>query len=311
MVRHKFDISWKKAEDVLEHGRLLMRNAKDAPEESKTTEEDKQAKKAPVVSASARVSPRTPIPRIRKEPEPIEVPQSHARPPKRASTSDAGPSADRKRQKVQGSELNPEPESASGRGREILPASQFAHKPVPEKPTTKAPAPTKPHKRVRGPDPRTLISARLTATEKRLDELEARLKKTELGLPTRQHVAAELNGAIGELEGNGNVRGATGRLRALQASLLEEGVGTVSAREGWDANDEVFIDDDEQDQLADTPEGDEGVVDGLQGGEKILVDEEQDQLDDTPEGDERLNGTDDNNKPPILQANASIALTAA
>ncbi|KAJ7211801.1 hypothetical protein B0H12DRAFT_387032 [Mycena haematopus] len=306
MCRHKFKISQTKAEQVLKHGQLLMRSKNAVASKEPKLEEDEVSALAP--STSARTSHRIPVPCVRKEPTGITTsiePPILGRPPKRTVLS-GPPRADRKRRKVLDpefefdelqSEEKPEFESASafnpGNGREILPAPQFGQE-LPDAtgsvPVEK-PAPTKSHEhtstvRARRPDNRALISARLTQTEKRLDALEARLRKTELGLATRQHVVSELNGTIGELEGNSDVQSAAGRLRALHASLLDEEADSVSAGGVWDPNDEVLIDDEQDGQEHGVAP--DGVVEDLEGGATA------------PNGDTSI--LVENNEPPILDA---------
>lgn len=64
---------------------------------------------------------------------------------------------------------------------------------------------------------------------------------------TRQYVVGELDRAIVELEGN--VQGATERMRALQASLLEDGDDFVLRGGDWSPGEELQFDDEQHGQL--------------------------------------------------------------
>ncbi|KAJ6480104.1 hypothetical protein DFH09DRAFT_1214655 [Mycena vulgaris] len=208
MVRHKFCLSWEKAGEILQRGQLLCLSTKNAPDASTTAGE-------------LRTSPRTPIPRVRKAPTGVAVAidapalvHERPRPPKRTTVS-GPPRADRKRRKVEVN-LEPGPEPDSEAGREILPAPPSTREPKPALGRDrKRPASSASRLGTRG-----VLAARVTATEERLDAIEARLPMP-LERATRQHVVAELDRALAELEGNGDVQGAAQRMRALQASLLE------------------------------------------------------------------------------------------
>ncbi|KAJ7637506.1 hypothetical protein B0H17DRAFT_495540 [Mycena rosella] len=219
MVLRTFKLSWDKAEEVLERGQALLRS-----------------------SEAVRTSARTSVPRARKPPAvvvdtpaPVREP---SRPPKRPELS--GPpraDRDRKRRVVSAPDVKPEP----SKRRKVEPAPELGREILPPRPSSGPEA-----KQVVGRDtdhtafntrleaPASLF-ARVTATEKRLAAIEARLEMPmePLGLErtTRQHILAELGRTISELEVNGDVQGATRRLRALQASLLEN-VDITPSEEG-------------------------------------------------------------------------------
>ncbi|KAJ6466290.1 hypothetical protein C8R45DRAFT_1219405 [Mycena sanguinolenta] len=297
MCRHRFKISWVKAEQVVKQGWVLMRNTKLGVLEGKTEEDQRDQISASAPSTSVRTSLRIPVPRVRKEPTGITTSlEARSCPPKRALPS-GPPRADRKRRKVilkvSGPESHerPEPKSESEsvsanpvNGREILAAPQSKRKPTKQsnlsrffkEPILESPEPTNivPAQR---PNPRALILARLTETERRLEALEARMRTTELGLATRQHVVSELSAVIGELESNGDLNGATSRLRALHASFLDDAAGNVSADGGRDPSDQVLVHDDQDDNIAldelvDDVEG-LGTAHATHGDTSILVDE--------------------------------------
>ncbi|KAJ6584596.1 hypothetical protein B0H19DRAFT_390341 [Mycena capillaripes] len=282
MIRHKFQLSWKKAEEVLRDGKRLSRSAKKVvfvPSKAEEQEEDEleeeEQANAPVASTSAgvRTSPRTPVPRVRKEPSSLSVTvdpsraRARSRPRKRALSGP--PRADHKRRKVVASEtpeldMRPEPKSAPPNpGREIMPAPQF--KP---KPRVSTEQPKQPLERLRNPTitipplrdtAHAFLSDRVAATEKRLDALEGLFRMAEFGRAARQRVIAELDGTLGELEGNGDVQGAAGRLRALHTSLVDEEENLISVGGSWDPSVGVLLDD-EQDAELDSVEPEDYIV---------------------------------------------------
>ncbi|KAJ7134247.1 hypothetical protein C8R44DRAFT_848895 [Mycena epipterygia] len=138
MIRHRFNVSWKKAEEVLKLGHSLYSSQKKL---AKDIPVDEQANASNALSSvEVRSSPRTPVPRVRKAPTgittAIDTPllsRPRSRPQKRAAPS-GPPRADRKRRKVLAPELEleskPEPEAESEPGREILPAPLFTHEPL-------------------------------------------------------------------------------------------------------------------------------------------------------------------------------------
>ncbi|KAF7357579.1 hypothetical protein MSAN_01354300 [Mycena sanguinolenta] len=294
MCRHKFKISWTKAEEVVKRGWVLVRNANLVAPEEKTEADQASASAA---STGVRTSSRIPVPRVRKEPTGITTSlEVHSRPRKRTLPS-GPPRADRKRRKVtlkvrdpESHELKPEPKSEPEfvsvpnpvNGREILPAPQSDRKPTQSNisrffkmPALESHEPTN-IVRARRPDPRTVILSRLAETEKRLDALEARMRTTELGLATRQHVVSELSGVIGQLENNRDLQGATSRLRALHASFLDEETGNVSADGGQDPNfDQIQVDDEQDDNITPDEAFDdlEGLAHVPNGDTSILVEE--------------------------------------
>ncbi|KAJ7602205.1 hypothetical protein DFH06DRAFT_1488860 [Mycena polygramma] len=323
VIRHKFQLSWERAGEALKLGeRLMLSTKKEKPAPTKPVVPRKsffktEEKEEPAVASTSRevrTSPRTPVPRVRKEPTGITVSldtRSRSRGQKRALTG--APRGERKRRKVVPAapepmapelvvktEPNPEPELDSEPaepGREILSAPEPAEQ---AQEILQAPLEVRQWnvngqvKKLRGRARKTtvaaraveahpLLDARVTATERRLDELEARLQMAEVERATRRRVVAELDGAIGELEGNGDIQAAAERLRALHSSLLveeekEEGQGQgqeeeeeeempVSLGGSWDANEEFIISDEQDAQLPDVePEVyivDDGMVQDL------------------------------------------------
>ncbi|KAF7365515.1 hypothetical protein MVEN_00424600 [Mycena venus] len=304
-IRHKFNLSWTKAEEVLQEGLLLMRTKKEPVSRGKDfvpKAEANESANVPVASTSmeVRTSPRTPVPRVRKEPAsivaPIKTPtlgRARSRAPKRALVS-APPRPDHKRRKVVAFETpelkaEPEPTSIPERGREILSAPQFERKRMSErlnKPLViTLPALNKssePETAVQEPpssgSPDPHLSARVTETEKRLEAVEAQLRMAELGFVTRRRVVAELDGVIGALEGNSDVHVATDRLRALHSSLLEEEEDLFPANRSWDPSQELLLDDEPDKQLNsfepevhDSKDDENAIV----NGDPILVDDDK------------------------------------
>ncbi|KAJ7719951.1 hypothetical protein B0H16DRAFT_1700117 [Mycena metata] len=253
MIRHKFKLSWEKAGEMLKHGQQLLRDnpPPKSPRRRKTEVDTQRTPKveedapsltpAPMLptptptptqvasTGEVRTSPRTPVPRVRKEPAGVVVSLeagTRHRSEKRAAPS-APPRADRKRRKISKSEVpvlkleperntdfeQPKPGSAVQAGREILaaPSSSAGTSKKQVRLLVKKPAPAA--------EIDAVLSARVTATEQRLDALEVRLQMSELG---RKRVAGELNSVIDDLEGNGDVRTATERLRAVLAHTEEE-----------------------------------------------------------------------------------------
>ncbi|KAJ7163119.1 hypothetical protein C8R46DRAFT_1102549 [Mycena filopes] len=262
MIRHRFKLSWEKAADTLKRGQQLLRDnpPPKAPRRRKTEEQARKPKIEEVVPAlpiptptppqsastsrEVRTSPRTPVPRIRKEPSgvvvPIEVPRP--RPQKRPAPSGES-RADHKRRKV-APVLKAEPEAKlappkppppkpaapANAGREIVPASG-SRKQV--RLLVTAPTPVAPVAPIINIAACPILTARVIATEQRLDALEARQQKLEFGRTARQRVVDELNTAIAHLEGSGDIQSATERLRAIYASLYaEEEEESTSAGDG-------------------------------------------------------------------------------
>ncbi|KAJ6511942.1 hypothetical protein C8R47DRAFT_1207307 [Mycena vitilis] len=326
-IRHKFQLSWEKAGEALKLGeRLMLSTKKEKPAPKKPAvprkpifkKEEKEQPAIASTSREVRTSPRTPVPRIRKEPAGITVSldtRSRSRGRKRALTS--APRGERKRRKVASAapeepepfvktEADPDTELDSESvepGREIMSAPELAEQAQeilsapqsqPEVQRNASGQVKKPRGRLRKPsvaaravEARPRLDARLTATERRLDELEARLQMAEAERATRRRVVAELDGALGELEGGGNIQAAAERLRALHSSLLseeekeedqdqdqegdqegdqdwegegeggqeqeqeQEEVVPVSLGGSWDANEEFMISDEQDAQLPD------------------------------------------------------------
>ncbi|KAJ7202851.1 hypothetical protein GGX14DRAFT_462652 [Mycena pura] len=240
MVRHKFCLSWQKSDEVLKNGLLEYQNARAAaavPDDSR----DKAGTGAPASDASpeSRTSLRTPVPRVRKAPAGISTTIADPvlgrgdRPNKRAAPPASGPPrAERKRRKM-AAEVSPTPASASTPaarpGREIIPARVVLRVPGANKseavPGSESRALRKGGVSVPADD--ADLSARVAATEARLDAIEERLQMPRepslLEHSARQRVVAELGRAIAELESDGDgVQNATARLRVLQASLLPD-----------------------------------------------------------------------------------------
>ncbi|KAJ7457611.1 hypothetical protein B0H11DRAFT_207379 [Mycena galericulata] len=259
VVRHRFNLSVEKAEEVWNQGQAEL----DQPSRKRESQPKKErpsakANLADVIPAEVRTSPRTPVPRIRQEPKAIATPTpptdtltaSRARPrvPKRAAPAllSGPPRADRKRRKVLAPEYQaepelqgpqpepefqepepkpePEPERASEAGREILAA-----------PVSAAPMPhgennVKPVMLARGAMRRVVPAGstrRRTGPRALLSErvtsTETRLDAFETRLQTLEdRVVSEVDVAIGELEGSGDARVVAERLRALRSSLLRE-----------------------------------------------------------------------------------------
>ncbi|KAJ7164768.1 hypothetical protein C8R43DRAFT_988348 [Mycena crocata] len=261
VIRHRFNLSWKKAETVLKHGQHLLRSS---PQVARVEAESP----TPGPGVEVRTSPRTPVPRVRLAPTGIadDPPsRSRSRPQKRHVLGP--PHADRKRRKLLTPEpkLEPQPElmlepesPESSAGREILAAPPSEREPSAREKKSKAVREKK--KQVTARDerrampnakPRALLSARVTATESRLDAIENQLRMRSD--QTRQRVVAELDGVIGQLEGTGDVQGATARLRALHSSFLEEEEEdgphlTLETSESWGQS-ENLLNGDEGEQL--------------------------------------------------------------
>ncbi|KAJ7465231.1 hypothetical protein FB451DRAFT_432467 [Mycena latifolia] len=254
MIRHKFNLSWEKADEVL--------------------------KSAPDIASSAevRTSPRTPVPRVRKPPAGISVPidapalvRERSRPLKRLVVS-VPPRADRKRRKI-ALEIKPDPKPEQGRVILPAPSSPETRKQVLERKETKRTSSGT------QAGSRAVLDARVTATEERLDAIEARLQMPRLGHATRQSVVRELGRAIADLEGDGNVQSAIQRMRALHTSLLEdEDVIIPDPSEG-------LLDGEQNQQLPAVEQEDyfvdDAVVNDLNGGETILADSDTVLGDDT------------------------------
>lgn len=151
MIRRRFNVSWKKAEELLKLGHSLNSSQKKLAKNTPVVEQANALN--PPSSVEVRSSPRTPgnfanllfyigsniatfaVPRVRKAPTgittAIDTPllgRPRSRPQKRAAPS-GPPRADHKRRKVLVPELElepkPEPEAESEPGREILPAPLF------------------------------------------------------------------------------------------------------------------------------------------------------------------------------------------
>ncbi|KAJ7037816.1 hypothetical protein C8F04DRAFT_1091630 [Mycena alexandri] len=273
MIRHKFKLSWEKAGDMLKHGQQLLRDnpppkaprrrktEAEAPRKPKTEEDATLLAQTPMLSTptpmqvastsrEVRTSPRTPVPRVRKEPAgvvvSIEGPSGTRRRSEKRAAPLGPPRADHKRRKILGPEvpvirleperhtdpeLQPKPESAVQAGREILPApSSVAASKKQVRLLVKEPTPAA--------ETDAVLSARVTATEQRLDALEVRLHMSELG---RKRVVGELNSVIDDLESTGDVRTAAERLRAVHASLLQEEFGFLECGEGLPLHDELLL----------------------------------------------------------------------
>ncbi|KAJ7081305.1 hypothetical protein B0H15DRAFT_953019 [Mycena belliarum] len=197
LLRQRFNISWEHAEEA------LKRYAPDAPGSAPRAEPD------------VRVSPRTPVPRVRNAPAPSNTPA--VAPTTKRVVLSLPSLPDRKRRKV---EVEPEAKSTAAvrPGREILPA--------PTGGTRKTKQALEREMRHTSPGgTRAVLAARVAATEARLDAVEARLDAPgghRLGDATRHSVATELGRIIDKLGDDGDVQGAMQGMRALRASLLED-----------------------------------------------------------------------------------------
>ncbi|KAJ7243638.1 hypothetical protein C8J57DRAFT_1365536 [Mycena rebaudengoi] len=200
MVRHKFSLSWKKAEEVLERGLKLYREDSRARQGSDIP----FAPQTPVKTGE-RTSPRKPVPRVRKAPTailaPDREPEVRQRPKKRRLAGP--PRSDRKRRKTPDSE------------------SEADHKPTKlelDRGQKHASLPTK-HQVIRllAPQPQEGISARLTAMEQRLDAIESQAPK--FSGATKHRLENELDLAISEVAADS--KAGVERLRALRAWLTQ------------------------------------------------------------------------------------------
>ncbi|KAJ6620697.1 hypothetical protein B0H10DRAFT_1044660 [Mycena sp. CBHHK59/15] len=272
IIRHKFRVSWERAAEILEDGWALVRLGKQGAEGADTKTKAKARARPPAfspktpVTGAVRISSRTPVPRVRKAPAVLVAPDDtpsprvRSRPGKRRAP--AGPSrVDRKRRKVKAEpeseaepkfeDAEPEPEPAA----EAESEEETEARSEPErKPTSREKKRASGREKQRGAlaqkqnratrlavPSRAELSARLAATEARLDALEVRLQaqttpepRPTLSNATRERMTFELNLAIGEVVGN--AQAAVERLRALRGSL---------AREDIDADGEEDADDHE------------------------------------------------------------------